>query len=145
MAANIRSFDELAKVLVHELGHIVDIYYLQRSGITRDLSHTYYEISWEDVDTQKSGASSSDFISWYATTNQYEDFAEAFTFFLFHNEEFLRRSQESWALQKKYDFLRGHVFGDYYQWSSFEKDPIPSYIWDTTKVGLKEWSREKAF
>ena len=63
MAANIRSFDELAKVLVHELGHIVDIYYLQRSGITRDLSHTYYEISWEDVDTQKSGASSSDFIS----------------------------------------------------------------------------------
>lgn len=51
-----------------------------------------------------------DFISGYALTNDYEDFAESLTMFVLFNEEFEQRAQTNEALEKKYLFLQDFVF-----------------------------------
>jgi hypothetical protein len=77
------------------------------------------------------------FISWYAASNQYEDFAETFAFYVFHNREFLRRTQSEPALKEKYDFLQQNVFWDLFFDTSYEKNTIPTSFWDVTKIVLK--------
>ena len=51
-----------------------------------------------------------DFVSGYALTNDYEDFAESLTMFVLFNEEFAQRAQKNEALKKKYLFLQDFVF-----------------------------------
>jgi hypothetical protein len=93
----------------------------------------------------KAGLSGTSFVSGYASTNQYEDFAESFTMYVFHNKEFLKRAQTSTFLQKKYTFLRTSVFGDAFLGSAYEKDAVPKKVWDVTKIGLKTTSLETIF
>lgn len=70
-------------------------------------------------------------------TNKYEDFAESFTFYVFHNREFARRSQKSIYLKKKYDFFTRFVLSsDAFVGTSFERLTLPNYLWDTTKAGV---------
>ena len=91
LSSGMASIPEAAKVLVHELGHMIDIYYLRGTTKTVDPSLSYYSISWDEPTVMKSKASSKDFISGYAASNQYEDFAEAFAFYVFHSTEFEAR------------------------------------------------------
>ena len=35
-----------------------------------------------------------DFVSWYAMTNKYEDFAESFTYYILHNKDFLNKTKK---------------------------------------------------
>jgi hypothetical protein len=51
-----------------------------------------------------------DFLSGYALTNKYEDFAESFTFYVFHNEDFRSRAQKNLMIARKYNFFRKYVF-----------------------------------
>jgi len=129
---------EQTKVFVHELGHVVDIRHLVSGTFSSDSSETFYKISWQDYNVKKKGAVLSDFVSGYALTNKYEDFAESFTFFVFHNDTFKARAQKSIALAAKYDFLHEQVFGDNsFTGLDFMKDTkVPDYIWDTTKVAI---------
>lgn len=145
MSAHIGSLDELAKVFVHEIAHIIDIYALKRSGVKADPSTVYYDVSWEDVDTQKTGSRAQDFVSGYGATNQYEDFAEAFTFYVFHNQTFLDWAEDNRPLQEKYDFLQSVIFGSTFKNSAYEDAEIPTYIWDTTKVTLQEQTLQELF
>jgi hypothetical protein len=46
-------------------------------------------------------------------TNKYEDFAESFTYFVLHNEDFLYKTQDSQVLKKKYDFFNTYLFRDF--------------------------------
>jgi len=112
LSSTMTSLTEASKVLVHELGHMVDIYLLRETKKSTDPSSSYYGISWSEPTVMRATASSRDFISGYAATNQYEDFAEAFAFYVFHNTEFEARALSNPALQKKYDFLHDIVFGD---------------------------------
>jgi hypothetical protein len=43
-------------------------------------------------------------------TNKYEDFAESFTYYILHNEDFLTKSENSLVLKRKYDFFGKYVF-----------------------------------
>jgi hypothetical protein len=88
LSSKISSLSEMAKVLVHELAHMIDIYSLKQKNFTPDPSKEFYALSWSEPTVMKSGISSAAFVSGYASTNQYEDFAESFTFYVFHNRAF---------------------------------------------------------
>ncbi len=126
---------EFVQLLVHEVAHYIDIYSLISLGKTIDPSSRFYEISWEGSKTKKPNETIASFISWYATTNQWEDFAESFTFYVFHNDEFAERALKNESLRKKYLFLSEYVFPDgAFLDTDFGIGKVPSYIWDTTKV-----------
>jgi hypothetical protein len=145
MSGRIKSLSEMSKVLVHELGHMIDIYLLKRKWTTPDPSKIYYAISWKESTVLRPGMTPAAFVSGYAATNQYEDFAETFTMYVFHNAELLKRAADSEPLQKKYDFLRDHVFGGYFQGTEYEKNPIPATLWDVTKIVIKTTALREIF
>jgi hypothetical protein len=47
------SLPEVSKVLVHEIGHMIDIYALKKNLRTSDPSNNFYKISWGDSTTIK--------------------------------------------------------------------------------------------
>lgn len=134
LSTAIPSDSEQLKVFVHELGHIVDIFYLKK-GFFGDPSDVFYNISWESFNTKKKGQKIADFVSGYALSNKYEDFAESFAFYVFHNEDFANRAKRDPMLQKKYDFFGSYVFEkDAFVGTSFGADVLKGYNWDTTKI-----------
>ena len=110
LSSSIVSLNEVSKVLVHEIGHMIDIYTLKKRLQKPDPSQAFYAISWVKPDVMKAGLNASSFVSGYAATNQYEDFAESFTLYIFHNNEFLARARNNEVLQQKYDFLKSKIF-----------------------------------
>ena len=52
----------------------------------------FSSISWQASDLKKTNAKLEDFVSGYALTNDYEDFAESLTMFVLFNEEFAQRT-----------------------------------------------------
>ncbi|MDD2916400.1 MAG: hypothetical protein PHH70_00995 [Candidatus Gracilibacteria bacterium] len=128
---------EEIKVFVHELGHIVDIFYLKKGVFGGDISDIFYSIAWDAFNTKKKGQKITDFVSGYALSNKYEDFAESFAFYVFHNEAFAREAKKDAFLQQKYDFFRKYVFDtDAFVGTSFESDVLKPYNWDTTKIPI---------
>ncbi len=78
-----------------------------------------------------------DFVSGYAQSNQYEDFAESFVMYIFHNATFADRALRSESLRQKYLFLANSVFPrGYFQGTDFSIGRVPSYVWDTTKISF---------
>ncbi|MFZ4461206.1 MAG: hypothetical protein ACOYN2_01310 [Patescibacteria group bacterium] len=137
MTVAIPTESEFLKVFVHELGHIVDLHFLKSGVLTSDPSDQFYEYSWVEYNQKKKGMTVSDFVSGYALTNKYEDFAESFAFYVFHNDEFRKRAAKNQTLALKYNFLAEKVFASAeFQGTSFEKQSIASYIWDTTKIEI---------
>lgn len=137
MTVTIPTESEFLKVFVHELGHIVDLHFLKAGTFTSDPSDQFYGYSWVEYNQKKKGVTVNDFVSGYALTNKYEDFAESFAFYVFHNDEFRKRATKSQALALKYNFLAEKVFvSAEFQGTSFEKQSIASYIWDTTKIDI---------
>lgn len=127
---------EQLKVFVHELGHIIDIFYLKK-GLFSDPSDTFYTISWESFNTKKKGQKITNFVSGYALSNKYEDFAESFAFYVFHNEDFALRAKKDPILQRKYNFFGSYIFEkDSFIGTSFGIDVLKSYNWDTTKIRI---------
>lgn len=127
-------FKEALAVSIHEFGHYLDLYILKKT-VFKDLSDDFYSISWEKTNILKSDSKLEDFVSGYAMTNMYEDFAESFTFYILHNKEFQSRAWKSINLWKKYEFFRKYIFPnkefitDKYSFK-IEQD----YVWDTTKL-----------
>lgn len=115
--------EELSSVLVHEIGHLVDDTFLfGTSGIgsgfydfetpiyTDDPSLYFYKISWSSEKIQRQNSTSLDFVSLYAATDPFEDFAETYTYFRFHGPEFRHLVKFNSALRQKYDFMKNYVF-----------------------------------
>lgn len=142
---SILSLQELWKVLVHELAHMIDIYTFQKKWKEKDISEDFYKISWQDPTTLKPGIRADSFVSWYASTNQYEDFAESFTMYVFHNNDFLRRGKTNEILNQKYMFFRTYVFWDAFIGTAQEKSPIPKKVWDVTKIAIQTNSIQDIF
>lgn len=135
LSPNVVKESEFVQLLVHEIAHYIDIYSLIALGKNPDPSSHFYEISWEGSRTKKPNETITNFISWYATTNQWEDFAESFTFYVFHNAEFAERALKNESLRKKYLFFSEYVFvGGTFLDTDFGIGKVPNYIWDTTKV-----------
>lgn len=122
---------ELLAVFIHELGHYIDLFYLDT-----DIRNKFYDLSWENVRTIKGWQWIWDFVSWYSMTNKYEDFAESFTYYVLHNNNFYNKSKNSSILRSKYNFFSDNVFTrNQFKWEGFSSYDIPQdYYRDITKI-----------
>jgi hypothetical protein len=77
--------DEEVAVFIHEFWHYIDIDYLKNDFVSWDKSEKFYQISWESTKILNWWQKINDFVSWYAMTNKYEDFAESFIYYVLHN------------------------------------------------------------
>lgn len=141
--------NEILSVFIHELGHYFDIVYLEKK-VLFDVSDMFYQLSWIDINIMKAGLNTKDFVSGYAMTNKYEDFAESFTYYVLFNDDFREKASQSDILQKKYNFFSSKIFrNDEFKKTNFRTtDKIEEYYWDTTKINfslenfleyLKKW------
>lgn len=137
LSAQVTNDTEFIKLFTHELAHVVDIYFLRATQNFPDPSKDFYKISWQSMKTKHAGTSLSDFVSGYAATNQYEDFAESFVWYVFHNNNFLDRAMKNESLRQKYLFFADNVFvhGEF-QGTDFSLTQAPDYLWDTTKIPI---------
>jgi hypothetical protein len=115
--------DEFRALAFHELGHAIDLGCNEgtaASGASAfkdgkevifadDPSAGFYEISWAHESVQKKGATASDFVSGYARSDCFEDFAETFAYFMLHNENFTLRAQTNKALAAKLQWMETNV------------------------------------
>jgi len=117
------SSSEFLQVFIHEFAHYYDIHTLSGNALG-------------DVTTLKSDSFADDFVSGYALTNQYEDFAETYVYYMLHNAEFLKKSQLNYPLQQKYSFMRDYVFtkNQFYKSSFTLERENSEYDWDITKI-----------
>ncbi len=137
---------ELVAVLIHELGHVYDTGVLkgsERSGESNfrdgskpvfndDPSLEFYRISYVDDKTLKSSATALDFVSGYAMSDPFEDFAESYIFYLLHGDKFRKLAAHNETLSKKYDFLKEKVFaGKEYNFATDATD-LKRRKYDTT-------------
>ena len=129
---------EFLALFTHEFAHYLDLYYFSKSPFW-DRSEDFYAISWESTKTMKRWQNQSDFVSGYAMTNKYEDFAETLTYYMFHNADFQKKAQNSWALYFKYTFLRDNLFKDNsFVGTDFSEGEIKKYYWDITKIDIDD-------
>ena len=129
------SDEEFLGVLIHEFWHYYDIYSLPKEHFG-DESQGFYDISWESVSVIKWWLSEKDFVSGYAMTNRYEDFAESYLYYILHNKDFFAKSESSLTLRRKYDFFQKYIFtkNQFYK-ENFASDPNRKvYYWDVTKI-----------
>lgn len=147
---SISTDQELIAVFIHEMGHIVDLSLLEGKTAPKsnfkdgkkavpqdDPSVIFYEISWQDSENLKENIRPSDFVSGYAMSNPFEDFAESYTFYRLHGEKFREKMTSSIPLQKKYHFLKNFVFyGKEYQLEK-ENTSYEKYLWDTTLLSFE--------
>lgn len=129
---------EYLSVLVHEFGHYFDIYSFQKNRFG-DESEKFYTISWSTPTSMKSEMRPTDFVSGYAMTNQYEDFAESYVYYILHNRAFLQKASQSPILAQKYAFFQTYVFekNEFYKQNfSLPDEPVKNYYWDITKIDV---------
>ena len=146
------SDQEFVSVLVHELGHVIDL-----GGITGspnsfksvykdgpnpifvdDLSVQFYNYSWLDNYQHKPSVNRLDFVSGYAMTDPFEDFAESFIYYTFHNQEFQLLAQNNQVLQQKYDFIKNYVFdGKDLKTGTSRLISQKRRVWDITKLAIE--------
>lgn len=126
---------EFSSVWIHEFSHFIDLYFLKKE-IFVDPSELFYDISWESIKTLKPWLKQDDFVSGYAMTNKYEDFAESLTYFILHNNDFLKKSKDSEILKSKYIFFTKYVFKDkeFLKTDFSNQEEIKSYYRDITKI-----------
>lgn len=142
----IKSQDELRSVFVHEMGHVYDLGGLQgdpKYGTSEftdgkkpiyknDPSLEFYRISWQSAEKKRPSARSKDFVSGYAKSDVFEDFAESYIFYRLHGEKFRSLAQKSLALKQKYQFLKTQVF-DYQEFQTEKNEIAPAkQVWDAT-------------
>ncbi len=122
--------DELASVLIHEVGHLVDgsllfgtdsedvsgFYDFEIPVALDDPSLDFYRISWISESERQDDALYLDFVSEYAMTDPFEDFAETYAYYRLHGPEFRKLKKMNSALQRKYEFMKTQVFdgAEYY-------------------------------
>lgn len=126
---------EFLSVFIHELSHYLDIYFFSRSGFG-DTSEKFYDISWESTTILRSGQEKTDFVSGYSMTNKYEDFAESFTYYILHNDDFALKAEQSEKLRQKYDFFGTYLFfqGEFIGTDFSQNQEVQDYYWDITKI-----------
>ena len=130
------SEEEQAKLLVHELWHVIDVFFLRRRE-DFDISDWFYNLSWKDENTKLSTSKVDDFVSGYAMSNYYEDFAESLTFYVFYNDSFLEKTKNNRILEQKYNFINKVIFkNNEFVWTNFTEWDIPEYVWDSTKIKI---------
>lgn len=139
---------EFRALLVHECAHVIDIGALKGakdSGFSafmdgknpvyqNDPSVAFYQISWLAENMQQPGTKSTDFVSGYAASDPFEDFAESFAFYALQPKEFARLAQTNTVLKAKYEFMRDLVFSATEQFAQGKFVRSKAVPWDVTKL-----------
>lgn len=139
---------ELAAVLVHETGHAVDatlltgkddgklsgFYDFENPVLEDDPSSIFYKISWLSESLKKADATELDFVSLYAMTDPFEDFAETYAYYRLHGREFRQLAKTSKTINAKYEFMKNYVFGgdEFYIGNTIQKDDLFYRNYDVT-------------
>lgn len=141
---------EFRALLIHELGHITDLGCLEgtsgsltafRDGrdsmLSDDPSLSYYRISWESASQKRANTRPEDFVSGYAASDVFEDFAEGFVYYVLQREAFQARAKENRAVALKLRWFDRYFGSDFTVASSLSpwKEKVP---WDVTKLRY-EW------
>lgn len=124
---------ELSSVLVHEVGHLVDTglfksnFWSGKSEFmdgknpvyNNDISLRFYRISWADEESLHEDTHKRDFVSGYAMSDPFEDFAESYNFYTLHGDQFKEMAEYNKKLRSKYLFFKYYVF----KGEEFDNDP----------------------
>lgn len=116
---------ELVGVLMHEIGHLVDagtvrgsddtgfsgFYDFGKPVLIDDPSLAFYQICWLSEAERKANSSDLDFVSGYAMSDPFEDFAETYAYYRLHGKEFRKLAGSNEHLAAKYEFMKNSVFG----------------------------------
>ena len=146
--------NEFFQVLSHEMGHIVDLWWLQwisskKSSIFTefgksvfaidDPSLEYYKYSRSSEKIRKSWMIKEDFCSGYGMSDPFEDFAECHNLYLNHHDYFRKIALINPTMKNKYNF-----FSNLYGWEyinnsevKYEDRDDTHRARDTTK--MREW------
>ena len=116
--------EELIGVWMHEIGHVVDTGLLQGKGnrtsifqdghkpvLQDDPSTVFYQYSWKTTAERRGGSTALDFVTGYAMSDPFEDFAESYTYYVLHGNTFRSMLSSSMVLSQKYHFLKEKIFG----------------------------------
>lgn len=139
---------EFMALIIHECGHVTDLGGLrgtQTSGFSGfydgniaifqdDASVAFYQISWLTPDTYQPNTKDADFVSGYAASDPFEDFAEAFAYFALQKDAFKKIAAKNPVLQAKYDFLEQVVFAGTPSIAQGKHVPTSKVPWDVTKL-----------
>ncbi len=115
--------DEFRALVIHECGHVIDTGFWQgtiSSGTSAfvdgstpvyndDLSIDFYAISWTSSTEKNQGWKPSDFVSGYAVSDPFEDFAETFAYFSLQRDAFEKRAETNSVIRQKLEFMKAHV------------------------------------
>ena len=125
---SVKTKKEFAELLTHEMGHIIDLGYIQWTSIKKENTFTefgksvfaindpsigYYKYSRQNEKIRKTDAKKKDFCSGYGMTDPFEDFAECFNLYLNHNIFFREIAKTNSTLTRKYNFIATIVAGKY--------------------------------
>jgi len=149
----IENKEELTAVFIHEMGHIVDLgminsinggatefYDNDKPIFSKDQSIQFYRLSWQTSYTLKPTAKREDFVSGYAMTEAFEDFAESYLFYRLHGEKFRKIMEGSKVLHQKYDFLKNVVFaGQEFQNNKECANFVQNFLWDATLLEISDF------
>lgn len=140
--------NEFRALVTHECGHVTDIGGIRgssASGVSGfldgntpvfndDPSVAFYRISWVNSFVNHPGSKDSDFVSGYAETDPFEDFAESFAFYALQKKEFQRLAKTNPVLKAKYDFMDRVVFNGNPEFASSSYKRGGRVPWDVTKL-----------
>lgn len=141
---NVSNESEFKALFTHELGHVVDFEYMQGTSnqssefydkdipiVSDDPSLEFYRICWSSSLIQNQNCNNSDFVTGYAQTDVFEDFAESYITYVLHGKEFRKMSEESTILKQKYDFIKT-LFKDVEYDTGYLDNIKTSRNWDAT-------------
>lgn len=146
--------NEFFQVVSHEMGHIIDLWWLQwtswrkSSNFTEfgkevfsldDPSLEYYKYSWSSEKVRKSWMTKENFCSGYGMSDPFEDFAECHNLYLNHHDYFRTLALANDTVKNKYNY-----FSNLYGWNyindseaKYENRESSYRVRDTTKI--REW------
>ena len=145
------SEEEVFEVLVHELGHTLDLWILQGTDSTLhtkftefwepvfaldDPSIPFYTLSRESEWIKRPWSNITDFCTIYGSQNPFEDFSECFNLYINHHNYFVSLSQTNSILLQKYHFIQSWIRqGNHYKNNTHTYSSDLSYRYrDSTKI-----------
>lgn len=153
--ASIKSYTEFFEVVTHEFWHNVDLGVIEGNSSYLDKNFTefnqaafsiddksldFYKFNFQSETSRLDRSSFKDFVSWYALTNPFEDFAETFNMYLNHHDFFKELAETNYILAQKYDYMSYLLWGKYFfndslSTKKLQRDPL-FRPWDSTRIRM---------